>query len=57
MSNGIKSESDNTIKNSGSKNFFESNKLPILVTVIFFLSASYVSFFIDNPARGSDAIF
>ena len=48
MSNGIKSESDNTKKNSGSKNFFESNKLPILITVIFFLSTSYVSFFIDN---------
>ena len=57
MSNGIKSESDNTTKNLGSKNFFETNKLPILVTVIFFLSTSYVSFFIDNPARGSDAMF
>ena len=40
-----------------SKNFFETNKLPILVTVIFFLFTSYVSFFIDNPARGSDAMY
>ena len=40
-----------------SKNFFETNKLPILVTVIFFLFTSYVSFFVDNPARGSDAMY
>ena len=40
-----------------SKNFFKTNKLPILVTVIFFLFTSYVSFFIDNPARGSDAMY
>ena len=40
-----------------SKNFFKINKLPILVTIIFFLFTSYVSFFIDNPARGSDAMY
>ena len=39
------------------KKFFKTNKLPILVTVIFFLFTSYVSFFIDNPARGSDSMF
>ena len=46
-----------TSKNLDLKNFFKTNKLPILVTVIFFLFTSYVSFFIDNPARGSDAMF
>ena len=40
-----------------SKNFFNTNKLPVLVTIIFFLFTSYVSFFIDNPARGSDAMY
>ena len=45
------------INNGKSKKFFKSNKLPILVTVIFFLFTSYVSFFVDNPARGSDAMF
>jgi len=46
-----------TSKNLDLKNFFKTNKLPILVTVIFFLFTSYVSFFIDNPARGSDSMF
>ena len=45
------------INDGKSKNFFKTNKLPILVTVIFFLFTSYVSFFVDNPARGSDAMF
>ena len=45
------------INDGKSKKFFKSNKLPILVTVIFFLFTSYVSFFVDNPARGSDAMF
>ena len=45
------------IQKSNLKNFLKTNKLPILVTVIFFLFTSYVSFFIDNPARGSDAMF
>ena len=57
MSNESKSKVSRISKNLDLKNFFKTNKLPILVTVIFFLFTSYVSFFIDNPARGSDAMF
>ena len=57
MSNKSNSNSIHISKNLDLKNFFKTNKLPILVTVIFFLFTSYVSFFIDNPARGSDAMF
>ena len=57
MSNKSKSNAIHTSKNLDLKNFFKTYKLPILVTVIFFLFTSYVSFFIDNPARGSDAMF
>ena len=57
MSNKSKSNAIHTSKNLDLKNFFKTYKLPILVTVIFFLCTSYVSFFIDNPARGSDAMF
>ena len=57
MSNKSKSNAIHTSKNFDLKNFFKTYKLPILVTVIFFLFTSYVSFFIDNPARGSDAMF
>ena len=57
MSKQSKLKVSRTSKNLDLKNFFKTNKLPILVTVIFFLFTSYVSFFIDNPARGSDAMF
>ena len=57
MSKQGKLKVSRTSKNLDLKNFFKTNKLPILVTVIFFLFTSYVSFFIDNPARGSDAMF
>ena len=57
MSKESKLKVSNTSKNLDLKNFLKTNKLPILVTVIFFLFTSYVSFFIDNPARGSDAMF
>ena len=46
-----------TVKNLSINNFFRNNKFPILVTVIFFFFTSYVSFFVDNPARGSDAMY
>jgi len=35
----------------------KSNKYPLLVTIIFLLCTSYVSFFIDNPASSGDALF
>ena len=57
MSNKSNSNSIHISKNLDLKNFFKTNKLPILVTVIFFLFTSYVSFFIDNPARGSDSMY
>ncbi len=57
MSNESKSKVSRISKNLDLKNFFKTNKLPILVTVIFFLFTSYVSFFIDNPARGSDSMY
>jgi len=57
MSNESKSKVSRISKNLDLKNFLKTNKLPILVTLIFFLFTSYVSFFIDNPARGSDAMF
>ena len=57
MSNKSGSNVIHTSKNLDLKNFLKTNKLPILVTVIFFLFTSYVSFFIDNPARGSDSMF
>lgn len=44
-------------KNPNIKNFFRNNKFPVLVTVVFFLCTFYVSFFVDNPARGSDAMY
>ena len=57
MGNKSKPNVIHTSKNLDLKKFFKTNKLPILVTVIFFLFTSYVSFFIDNPARGSDSMF
>ena len=33
------------------------NKYPLLITLIFLLCTFYVSFFIDNPASSSDALF
>ncbi len=35
----------------------KSNRYPLLITLIFFLCAFYVSFFIDNPASSGDALF
>ena len=57
MSNASNSNDIQTYGKLNPKKFLKTNKLPILVTVIFFLFTSYVSFFIDDPARGSDAMF
>ena len=57
MSNASNSNDIQTYGKLNPKKFLKTNKLPILVTVIFFLLTSYVSFFIDDPARGSDAMF
>ena len=57
MSDASNSKDSQIYEKLNSKKFFKTNKFPILVTVIFFLVTSYVSFFIDDPARGSDAMF
>ena len=39
------------------RNYLKNNKYPLIITLIFFLSTSYVSFFIDNPPFSNDALF
>src|SRR3989344_4516188 len=39
------------------RNYLKNNKYPLIITLIFFLSTSYVSFFIDNPPFSNDPLF
>lgn len=56
-SNSEISESDNNIRVFSLKDFFKSNKYPLIVTLGFFLIMSYVTFFHHHYWWENDGIF